>query len=91
MKAAGTIRKSAAFQDTVSFVQEIRSELPDPQPRLRLSSEGIPVTVFSPASKPFGMSLRGAFFATKQSPSGQSGLINGRLLRQKTARNDMAE
>jgi hypothetical protein len=37
------------------------------------------------------MSLRGAFFATKQSPSGQSGLISGRLLRQKTARNDMAE
>jgi hypothetical protein len=31
--------------------------------------------------------LRGAFF----SPGGQSGLINGRLLRQKTARNDMAE
>jgi hypothetical protein len=86
MKAAGTIRKSAAFQDTVS-----RSELPDPQPRLRLSSEVIPAPVFSPASKPFGMSLRAAFFATKQSPSGQSGLINGRLLRQKTARNDMAE
>jgi hypothetical protein len=44
-----------------------------------------------PSSKPLCMSLRGALFATKQFPSGQFSLINGRLLRQKTARNDMAE
>jgi len=35
------------------------------------------------------MSLRGAFFATKQSPGAPCSLRKGRLLRQKTARNDM--
>ncbi|MFH1906008.1 MAG: O-antigen ligase family protein [Chloroflexota bacterium] len=37
------------------------------------------------------MSLRGAFFATKQSPKGQFGRFDRRLLRQRTARNDTRE
>jgi hypothetical protein len=47
--------------------------------------------LFSFASKQLCLSLRGAFFVTEQAPNGQSGLINGRLLRRKTARNDMTE